>query len=121
MGVEGGVEVRHDIAPEVEGAAHLPVLHALHGGGDAPEDTQLVAGVGELPALEVHQLEAEGAHQVVVHQGAGGRLQVWGNQHGEGAAFAAQNILIFVVAVRVFCCKKLLPSIFAPLVSGSLN
>ena len=60
VGVQGGVKVRHDIAPEVEGAAHLPVLDALHGGGDAPEDAEPVAGQGVAPALQVGQLQAEG-------------------------------------------------------------
>ena len=101
VGVQGLVEVRHHIALEVEGAADPPVLHALHGGGHPAEDAELVPGEGELPALEVGQLQAEGLHEVVVHQARGGRLKVGGHQHGKRSAFARQNILIIVVTVRV--------------------
>ena len=103
MGVEGGVEVRHDIAPEVEGAAHLPVLHALHGGGDAPEDTEPVTGQGVAPALQVGQLQAEGPGQVIVHQGRGGRLQAGGHQHGKRPALATQNKFAFITVVILGC------------------
>ena len=108
VGVQGGVEVLHHVALQVEGLAQLPVLDALHGGGDAPEDAQLVAGVGELPALEVGELQAEGAHQVVVHQGRGGRRELGGHQHGKGAAFATQHKLILIVAVGIGCRKVII-------------
>ena len=54
VGVQRGVEVAHHVALEVEGV--LPVLDALHGGGDAPEDAQLGARVVELPALKARHL-----------------------------------------------------------------
>ena len=103
VGVQGGVEVRHHVALEVEGAAHLPVLDALHGGGDAPEDAVLAAAQAVLPALEIGQLQAEGAHQVVVQQAAGGRLQAGGHQHGKGSTLTCENVLV-IHAIIVFCC-----------------
>ena len=108
VGVQRGVEVAHYIALQVEGVAQLPVLDALHGGGDAPEDAQLVAGVGELPALEVGELQAEGAHQIVVHQGRGGGLQVGGHQHGKGAAFATQHKFVLIVAIEIGCSEVII-------------
>ena len=108
VGVQRGVEALHHVALQVEGLAQLPVLDALHGGGDAPEDAQLVAGVGELPALEVGELQAEGAHQIVVHQGRGGGLQVGGHQHGKGAAFATQHKFVLIVAIKIGCSEVII-------------
>ena len=56
VGVQRGVEALHHVALQVEGLAQLPVLDALHGGGDAPEDAEPVAGQGVAPALQVGQL-----------------------------------------------------------------
>ena len=105
VGVQRGVQVRHHVAPEVEGAAHLPVLDALHGGGHGPEDAQLVPGEGVLAALQVGELQAEGPRQVVVKQGGGRCRRVRRHQHGEGPSFATQNELIFVITVGVLCSQ----------------
>ena len=105
VGVKGVVEVRHHHGLHLEGAAHLPVLDALHGGGYAPEDPELVAGQGVLPALEVGQLHAEGPHQVVVQQGVGWLLQVRGHQHGKRSAFTREDILMIIVTVLVAGCQ----------------
>ena len=105
VGVQGGVEALHHVALQVEGAAHLPVLDALHGGGHGPEDAQPVAGEGVPAALQVGELQAEGPRQVVVQEGGGWCLHVWGHQHGEGPSFATQNELVIVITVSVLCSQ----------------
>ena len=60
------------------------------------------------PALEVGELQAEGAHQIVVHQGRGGGLQVGGHQHGKGAAFATQHKFVLIVAIEIGCSEVII-------------
>ena len=68
VSVQQGVEVRHHEALDVVVAAHPALVQALHGGGHAAEDPQLVASEGELATLQVRHLETEGFYQVVVEQ-----------------------------------------------------
>ena len=66
------------------------------------------SSVMERSALEARHLQAEGAHQVEVHQAGGRCLQAGGHQHGKGAAFATQHKLVIIVAIGVFRSKKVI-------------
>ena len=68
VSVQQRVEVRHHKALDVVVAAHPALVQALHGGGHAAEDPQLVAREGELATLQVSHLETEGFYQVEVEQ-----------------------------------------------------
>ena len=101
VGVQEIVEVFHDKAFDVKGAANPSSLNTLDSRGHSAQDPHLVAAELEFPALDIGHLEPQLPDKVIVEEGSGGCGEFGRHQNSKRAALAGEHVLLVGGAVAV--------------------